>query len=88
MHKDEVKRIHVLFSEYDKFHKPIEKQLVGQGNQIKRLEAELSRKTAIADKKEKHIKRLFRRNENLKDVSKQLLDVLKLKYPNVISDTQ
>ena len=50
-HKDEVKKIHHLYNEYDRFHTPIEKQLVGQSNQIKRLEGELSRKTAMADKK-------------------------------------
>lgn len=88
IHKDEVKRIHELYSEYDKFHKPIEKQLVNQGTQIKRLEAELERKSVMVDKKEKHFKRLFTKHESLKDASKKLIDSLKLKYPNVVSDTQ
>lgn len=65
----------------------IEQLVVNQESKIKQLESELSRKTFLEEKKEKHTKRLFRQNEKLKDATQELLKVMQKKYKDQELDT-
>lgn len=60
--------------------------MVVSENKVQKLEAELSRKAFIEDKKEKHSQRMFRFNENLKQTAGELINQLYNKFDNVLTN--
>lgn len=46
-----------------------------QENKLKKMEAELARKAFLEDNKDKHIKRLFKHNENIRETVINLLNI-------------
>mmetsp|Transcript_35321 Transcript_35321/g.40808 ORF Transcript_35321/g.40808 Transcript_35321/m.40808 type:complete len:120 (-) Transcript_35321:1-360(-) len=88
VHNDEVDRVKELYSEFEKFQKPIEQKISKQESKIQKLEAELARKTFLEDKKEKHTQRIFKSNENIKESIKQFITQIKSKYENVMLDSE
>ena len=64
----------------------MEQKIISSENKVQKLEAELSRKAFIEDKKEKHSYRMFRFIENLKQTVGELINQLNSKFESVVSN--
>ncbi|CAI2361554.1 unnamed protein product [Moneuplotes crassus] len=81
-HEKEAKRLR----DYNNTGAQFQHLLIEQDDKIKKLTAELGRKEFLEDKKEKHLKRLFKQNSSLRDTSQSLISLINSKYPQVVSD--
>lgn len=76
----------MLYSDVERFQKSLEQQIPAQESKIKRIEAELSRKEFLEDKKQKHYERLLKSNEDLKQATSSFIAHLRSNYDNVIDN--
>lgn len=52
------------------------------------MQAELGRKEFLHDKKEKHLKRLFKHNSSLREAAEEVVTVITKKYQNIVDDIE
>ena len=83
LHKDEIKRLRVNDQTAQ-----FQNLIINQDSKIKKMEGELARKTFLEDKKEKHLKRVFKYNESIRESGLEMIKIITQKHQNVADDIE